>query len=358
MRDRHAAAPILLALLATAATGGPSAAAETAQWSAGPTTLRGSAKGYFVATAGAERPISLPAGVEVEELFALRRSAFLSARAPRPASGEAQRDLFLGLLDDQGLHVLPTPASNDAAERVRENAVPLASSAGDLRALAWLEGADRQSYAVRFASWDGLRWSAPETVASTAPGSQLALSGATLADGSHLLVWSRFDGRDDEVVASRFVDGEWSPAQPLAADNGVPDVTPTVVAVAGGALAAWSRYDGHDYRVVISRFNGREWSAPSWAGPAGSTYPALQRAERPDRSAAGAVTRDSGAAAWLTYASAADRGWTIVELDAEGRSLRRGKAADAPGARPALAMQPAGVLRLRWVEIERDVELQ
>lgn len=360
MRLPHTSAVgILLNLLAVAAAAvGPASAAEPGLWSAGATTLRNSEKGYrLVTTADAERPLALPAGVEIEELFALRTSAFLSARAPRSTQGETRRDLFLGLLDGQGLHVLPTPPTSDPTARVRENAVPLASTAGELQALAWLEGRDRQSYAVRFAAWDGMRWSTPETVASAAPGSQLALSGATLADGSQLLVWSRFDGRDDEIVASRWVDGQWSPALPLAADNSVPDITPTVVAVAGGALAAWSRYDGHDYRVVVSRFDGREWSEPAWAGPAGSTYPALQRTARPEDPAASATAR-SGAAAWLTYASAPDRGWTVVELDAAGRNLRSCKIADAPGARPVLATQPSGTIRLRWATVERDVELQ
>jgi hypothetical protein len=350
-RRHTAAAPILSLLLAVAASR-PVSAAGSSLWSAGPTTLRSSADGYTVATTRGERPLALPAGVEVEELFALRQGAFLSARAPVSPAGDRRRDLYLGLVDDSGWHALPSPEMDDEAAKVRENAVPLASTAGDLEAVAWLEGADRQSYAVRFSTWDGLRWSPPETVAPAAAGSQMALGAATLADGTKLLVWSRFDGHDDEIVASRWSDGAWSPARPLAADNAVPDITPSVVAVAGGALAAWSRYDGHDYRVVLSRFDGREWSAPAWAGPAGSTYPALQRSARTDRAPAGE------AAVWMTYASARDRGWTIVELDSRGRSLRRGRVADAPSARPALAPQPGGELRLRWADSESDVDLQ
>ncbi|HEX5760898.1 MAG TPA: hypothetical protein VF121_17045, partial [Thermoanaerobaculia bacterium] len=145
---------------------------------------------------------------------------------------------------------------------------------GELAGLAWLEGADGRSLAVRFARWDGERWARPRTVAAPGPGSQTALAAARLADASWLLAWSRFDGADDEVVWSRSAgpEGEsWSAPRRIAQDNAVPDVTPALTAVAGGgAVAAWSRYDGEDYRVVTARFDGRGWSAPRAVGPAGS----------------------------------------------------------------------------------------
>ncbi len=356
MRARTAAAALIVAYCLAAAPSAPAAATEPGLWSAGGTTLRSSPAGFVVATRSGERSLELPAGVEVEELFALRQGAFLSGReAPvkRAPGSPLRRDLYLAQVDAQGLHALPSPAADADGGRLRENAVPLASNAGELAGLVWLEGADRESYAVRAASWDGLRWSAPATVAAAAPGSQLALSGATLADSSQLVVWSRFDGQDDEIVFARLAGGHWSAPLPLAADNAVPDITPAVVAVPGGALATWSRYDGHDYRVVISRFDGREWSAPAWAGPAGSTYPTLIRAERADRPA-----QDSGAAAWLTYATAAVRGWAVVELGADGRALRRGEVADVPAARPALVAQPSGEIRLLWATSATPVALQ
>ena len=359
MRVRHAhAALIVTAFLALApvAPGAPAAAAESGLWSAGSTTLRSGPSGYVAATAGGERRLALPAGVEVEELFALGQRAFLSGRqAPqRSAPGDTpSRDVYLALIDAEGLHPLPSPAAGSENGRLRENALPLVSDADELEGLVWLEGTDRQSYAVRAATWNGRTWSAAETVAAAAPGSQLALSGATLADRSQLLVWSRFDGHDDEIVYSRRTGGRWSAALPLAADNAVPDITPAVVAVPGGALATWSRYDGHDYRVVISRFDGREWSAPAWAGPAGTTYPTLLRAGRPNLAA-----QSTGAAAWLTYATSSLRGWTVVELDASGHALRRGEVADAPAARPALAAQPSGEIRLLWATSASPVELQ
>ena len=361
MRARSATSALLFAACLCATPDSPAKAAGPGLWSAGGTTLRTTPTGYLAATAGRELPLTLPAGAEVEELFALRQGAFLSGRSAsaRSVPGEAPRsDLFLALLDARGLHALPSPATDAEGGQQRENAVPLAALTGELAGLAWLEGHDRQSYAVRYAAWDGMRWSEPAVVAAAAPGSQLALAGATLADGTKLLVWTRFDGRDDEIVAARFADGRWSAARPLAPGNDVPDVTPALVAVPGGALAAWSRYDGHDYRVVVARFDGREWSAPTWAGPVGSTYPALQRAEVGDPGAAPAAARSGEAAAWLTYAHAASRGWAVVELAASGRTLRRAEVSDAPAARPALAVQPSGAIRLRWVTTESEVELE
>lgn len=349
--------PILLGLLAVG-PGGILAAAEPGLWSSGKTTLRVAGANYLVEDSRGAREVRLPAGVEVEDLFELSRGAFLSARAPVATRRGASRDLYLAWLDDQGLHPLPTPAvaRDEDSDRVRENAVPIASADGALSGLAWLEGADRQSYAVVFSDWDGARWSEPKTVAPAAPGSQLALAGTTLADGSRLLLWSRFDGHDDEVVAARFAEGEWSPAVALDADNRVPDITPSLVAVPGGALAAWSRYDGHDYRVMISRFDGEKWSVPAWAGPAGSTFPQL--AKWAPGAADGSPLRGGNPSAWLTFASARPRGWSLVELDRAGRELRRGAVEGAPAARPAVVTLPTGEVRLRWAAGERTVDLQ
>lgn len=351
MPARTASVTWYLCLLLAA---GAAQAGDTGFWSAGATTLRpsaenppsthasGSSRAYLLATPRGERQVTLPADIVVEELFALRAGSFLSARG----AGREHRDLFLALLDGQGLHALPAPASG--AGGVRENAVPLTSVGGDLEGLVWLEGGDRQSYAVRHAAWDGMRWSEPGVLAEPAPGSQLALAATTLADGSKLVVWSRFDGHDDEVVTARFAHGRWSAARAIAADNGVPDITPAVVAVRGGALATWSRYDGHEYRIVIARFDGREWSEPTWAGPAGSTEPFLSR------------TAGEGADSptWLTFAHARPRGWGVLELDATGRVLRQGSVETGALSRPALTALPGGGLRLRWAADESDVELQ
>lgn len=351
MRIRTASHALYLCILLAASA---ARASETGFWSAGGTTLRtadektppasvdDSTSAYLVVTPRGERQVALPAGVLVEELFALRTTSFLSARG----AGRDRRDLFLALVDEQGLHVLPAPAPGTGGWR--ENAVPLTSASGDLEGLVWLEGGDRQSYEVRHAAWNGMRWSEPGVIAEPAPGSQLAVAATTLADGSSLLVWSRFDGHDDEIVAARFANGRWSAAQAIAADNGVPDITPAVVAVAGGALATWSRYDGHEYRIVIARFDGRKWSSPAWAGPAGATEPSFSRAP-------GA---DAGSPPLLTFVHARPRGWGVLELSASGRVLRQGAVESTASSRPALAMLPGGRVQLRWAAGESDLELQ
>jgi hypothetical protein len=326
-----------LIVLALGVGGDPAGAAERAFWSVGGLSIRGSSQGYVLQTSGQERAVALPPGVEIEDLFALRGSTFVSARG----AGEDRGDLYLALADELGLHSLGSPLRQ--ATQPRENAVPLTSAEGELAGVAWLEGATPRSYEVRHAAWDGMRWSEPRVVAESAPGSQLALSAATLADGSPLLVWSRFDGQDDEVVFARFANGRWSAAQPIAEDNAVPDVTPSVLAVPGGALATWSRYDGREYRLVVSRFDGGAWSPPLFFGPAGASEPRLVHA---------------GKQTWLSFASARPRGWGVLEVDSSGNVLREGTVPTAIDVRPAVSLLPNGELRLRWAGSESRLELQ
>ena len=186
MRVRQAHAALIVAAflaLAPGAPGAPAAAAESGLWSAGSTTLRSGPSGYVAATAGGERRLALPAGVEVEELFALGQRAFLSGRqAPqRSAPGDTpSRDLYLALIDAEGLHPLPSPAAGSENGRLRENALPLVSDADELEGLAWLEGTDRQSYAVRVG-----RDRSPDLVRGSHPRrEQRARKGARIARAS------------------------------------------------------------------------------------------------------------------------------------------------------------------------------
>ena len=202
--------------------------------------------------------------------------------------------------------------------------------------MLWLEGEDRTSFGVRFAEWTGAGWSAPQTVAAPGPGSQLALTAARLADGTWLAAWSAFDGTDDEIVWSRRGrDGAWSPARRAAAGNEVPDVTPALTATRDGALLAWSRFEGGEYRVVVSRFRHGAWSKPELAGPAGSLFPSFEPAP--------------GGRVWMLYRNAVPRGWTVAELDRNGRPVRRA-AVESPtsaGERPVVQATGDG-LALAW----------
>jgi hypothetical protein len=199
--------------------------------------------------------------------------------------------------------------------------------------VAWLEGTEPASYEVRFAPWSARGWGRPEVVAPRGPGSQQALAAATLDDGRALLVWARYDGIDDEIVASVREGGRWRTPQPIAGDNRVPDIVPSVAAVAGGAVVAWSRFDGREYRVVAARFDGLRWSSPAEIGGAGSLFP----------------TVDGGAGrARVLFETARPHGWSVVELDEQGRALRRAKVEAPSPDRPVLVGDA-----LRWPDEHR-----
>lgn len=217
--------------------------------------------------------------------------------------------------------------------------------AGALAGLAWLDGVDRGALAVRWTPWLGDGWGRPETVAAPGPGSQLALTATTLDDGTPLLAWSRFDGSDDEIYWSRRDAAGWSAPARLARDNQVPDVTPALTHVPGGALAAWSAFDrgSGQYRVLVSRYDGSAWSAPRPVAGPGSLYPSFE---------------SGGVRPVLLYRTAAPRGWAVLELDGAARPQRRAAVATAPVAVPrrpvvdgdALLLDGARVA-LTWEEL-------
>jgi hypothetical protein len=254
----------------------------------------------------------------------------------RPVLGEggegaaSGRRLFFAAGGAAGARALPEPAGQRAP--VRQDPLLLVDG-GRLAGAAWLEGDPGGRLGVRAAVWDGERWGEPEAVAAKGPGSQLALAGAVLDDGSWLLVWSSFDGSDDEIVWAHRLGGGWLPARRLAADNAVPDVVPAVAATAGGgAIAAWSRYDGREYRLRTARFAGGEWYGEAWAGPPGSMFPTF------------AGDRDRR---WLLYRDAGARGWAVAEVTAGGGLGVPRVAAETPAERPAVALG-AGAPALVW----------
>ena len=167
------------------------------------------------------------------------------------------------------------------------------------------------------------------------PGSQLGLAGTTAADGSPLLLWSAFDGSDDEILWSRRDVNGWSKPSRIGADNATPDILPSIARHGGGALAAWSRYDGNDYRVVVARLDGARWTAPVAIGPKGSYDAALGAAP-------------SGPAA-VVFRSAA--GWEARELDRRGDPTRRRAAIpDPPDDDDRAVIESVGAkgLTVRW----------
>lgn len=222
--------------------------------------------------------------------------------------------------------------------------VPVASADGELLGAAWLEGRSARQHAVAFASWEGTRWGPRELVAPPGPGSQLALTAATLTDGTVLLSWSAYDGEDDEILWSRRAGASWTPPRTVHAGNGVPDITPALVAprkpAPGGpqALVAWSRYQDGQYRVVVASFDGRSWSDATALGPPGSLFPSFQATEDSLR---------------LLFRTSRPRGWQVLELDAGARPRRSAQALTGERHLPRPDVTEVdGALRFSWDEAE------
>ncbi|HKI02088.1 MAG TPA: hypothetical protein VKK31_08915, partial [Thermoanaerobaculia bacterium] len=214
---------------------------------------------------------------------------------------------------------------------------------GRLAGLAWLEGDGPRSFSVRAAAWTGSRWQAPQRVSHPGPGSQLALAGAVLADGSWLLAWSAFDGTADEIVWSRRVGGSWLPVSRLSSRNSVPDITPALAATpGGGALIAWSRYDGNGYQLRTARFAAGEWRGERAAAPSGSLFPAF-------------VDGGDRVSVRLLYMNAVPRAWSVLDLDGEGRILAK---ATVPSAldRPVVSFDGSGAVKMRWPAQKRQAD--
>lgn len=283
--------------------------------------------------AGSARELPGAEGVELTSV-AVVHEGWLAAGSSLNPDGE--RRLFLAYGDDAGYRLLPAPRGPVPA--VRRLPVLLVEG-GRLAGLAWLEGADGLSLSVRAAAWEGDGWGRTVRVSSPGPGTQTALTGTVLADGSWLLAWSAFDGEDDEILWSWRPGEEWLPPERLSPDNTVPDITPALTASAGGALVAWSRYDGNDYRLRVARFARGRWSDEAALGPKGSLYPSFfDGGERPC-----VLFRDAGAG-----------GWTLAELTASGAVLRRTLPVPGPDERPAVRLGRGGEARLRWPGLDRE----
>lgn len=281
--------------------------------------------------------VALGRGAELSSLVAAG-DRWLLAGSRLAVDGRRRLAIVAG--DDLGWREIPSPPGLNS--RARSGAVLLGDPDGlDLRGelvVAWLEGDGTQRQSVRAARYQDGAFGEPELVAAPGPGSQVALRGAVLTDGTPLLVWNAFDGTDNEIVWSWSRGGVWSPPQRIGGDNAVPDVSPQVAAQGTGAVVAWSRYDGRDYRVVVSRLAGDAWSSPRPVGAPGS-MPARLLAD--------------GEGALLLYQETAPRRWTVVRLKPrDGGGLRvanRATARSERGDPPAVALPGVGAVELDWV---------
>lgn len=233
-----------------------------------------------------------------------------------------------------GVEGLPAPNPQSESKLGSFHPTLLVRNQG-FEGVAWLEGDDLTSLAVRAALWSGLEWGDPEKVAAPGPGSQTGLTGAILQDGSWLLAWSRYDGIDDEIYWSLRQGEAWTEPERVDSGNEVPDVAPHMVATKNGALLAWNRYDGNEYRVVVAKFLGDSWQTPHYAAPPGSLAPRFNR------------RKDT---IFLTYREAWPRAWSILEMTEQGRTLRRARVDEATKVRPIVSGQSRVGIRLEWLD--------
>lgn len=327
---------LTLTILALAGASPPGIAAD------GLTAYRGSAWAHLQATAeppvlwlGTERSVELPAAVAM----GAGRYDDLVLLSPQPDGGVewavaghargADGPRFL-LYAGRGTEVTALPAPERARPGNRLASARWLASDGPepLHGLAWLEASRPRAQEVWLAPWRDGAFEAPVRLVADGPGSQTALDAAVLADGSWLLVWCAFDGEDDELVwRHRQPDGNWVGGR-VSADNGVPDITPRILATPDGAAVAWSRYDGRVYRVRTARFEDGRWSDEDWAAPPDSLYPEW-----------------AGDDDTLLYLEGASRTWTA----AGPASTLRFEAATSTSATPVLDRDStSGLLRALW----------
>lgn len=283
-----------------------------------------------VAAGGTRERLSLPARASLERLVE-RGNGWIAAGTVASPFGQ---DLLF--VEKAGLSVRRIAAPPAPAAPVRARPV-LLSRADQTVGAAWLEGDERERYAIRFAPWQGGSFGAPVEVAPAGPGSALALSGATLADGRMLLVWAGFDGADDEIWAVVGRDRTWTAPVRVAADNGVPDILPAVVASGSGALVAWSRLDGGEYRLAMASFDGDAFGAARLVGPPGTLDPSFE------------IVAGQPA---LLFRDARAGDWVVAEMPSQGAPGRRARAAGSVDERPAVSGDRSSVV---WTFGDRSI---
>lgn len=278
---------------------------------------------------GRSLDLDLPDRTVLSSLAWLDAGWVTAGSAPKATGGQTLV-LFRG--NDKRSQILAGPPGQ--GDFIRRSPVLLVDN-GRLAGLAWLEGGDLQSLSVRAAAWMGTSWGPVQQVSHPGPGSQLALAGAVLDDGSWLLAWTAFDGTADEIVWARRVGESWLPVSRLSKRNAVPDITPALTALpGGGALIAWSRYDGRGYQLRVARFNRGEWMEERTAAPSGSVFPTFLGSR-------------------LLYQNAEPRGWSVLDLDSEGRIKAKASVSSTLD-RPLLAFA-GDKIRMRWPSEKREV---
>ncbi len=243
----------------------------------------------------------------------------------------------------RGPRRIAPPADRRAA--LRTGVVPVPSRDG-VEGIAWLEGDHPTRFEVRFAALEDGGWGEPATLARPIGGSQSGLVAQPLDDGRTLLVWSRYDGHDDELYwALRETDGSWTAARRVTPANSVPDVTPALLPAPGGAWLAWSRLEpaSSEYHVRLARFENGSWSASRDIGGPGSLFPQFRRLERGD---------------YLLVRNAFPAGWTVYDLAIDGAPTRSASVVEESRDAPVLVDAGRTTPDFRWPLGRGDVALE
>jgi hypothetical protein len=217
----------------------------------------------------------------------------------------------------------------------------LVTDGARLLGLVWLEGGRQEELAVLFAEWLGDDWGPVGTVSPAGTGSQVAPTVTVLADGRWLVLWTAFDGSDDETMWSVLDGVRASAPARLHEDNETPDILPAVLATRRGAVAGWSWLDGRDYRLRIASFDGRSWRLEP---------------PRPGRGADGPRLLAAGDTSLHVTSTVVPEEWLVLELGPRGEVLRRAAVpVDRPD--PPIVESTGGGVVLRWPGDEPLVEI-
>ena len=252
---------------------------------------------------------------------------------------ESTTSLIIITRSSQGTQRLTPPASRRHPLRLR----PILAVEGErLDGMAWLEGTDFASLSVRAASRAQDGWSDVSVIAPPARGSQTGLVAVVLSDGSWLLVWSAFDGQDDEILWSMGQQDNWSRPTGVHKNNTAPDIMPALVATTNGALLTWSRLIDGEYQLVLSRLKrSGGWSRPQVIGPPGSLEPAF-------------VIQDDQLL--LVYRHAWPRAWAVTEVSLDGSGRRLAVFSEDVPSRPVVLRSSGENVEIRWPGNRKQVE--
>ncbi len=141
------------------------------------------------------------------------------------------------------------------------NVAPAISSGSDGTTwIAWssVRGATSQ---LKFCFFDGSKWSDPEKIPAANLTSNTGVSIFIDQSNRPWIVWSGFDGKDDDIYFSRW-DGEvWEMPSRVHVDNDTPDLLPTIVGNKDNyPTIFWYGFNGEKYVRYSSRWTGHRWS--------------------------------------------------------------------------------------------------